>query len=164
MSKIITLEQARELFDYSADTGVVSWKKCTATWVRRGAVAGHRDSHGYITIRVRGVGYRAHRIAWLLANGIWPEGDIDHINGDRLDNRLANLRVVSRQGNQQNMRRAPSSNKSTGLLGVSKSGPKFRANIRIDGSRKYLGTFDTAEAAHACYVAAKRLLHPTCTL
>lgn len=95
--------------------------------------------------------------------GEWPIGDIDHINGIRHDNRWSNLRVVSAQVNQQNRRRA-NANGRAGLLGVNPYKNKFRAYIKIDGRTKYLGSYETADRAHAEYVAAKRQFHEGCTL
>lgn len=101
----------------------------------------------------------AHRLAWLYVHGRWPDGLIDHKNGDRADNRFDNLRDVAHRVNMQNLRKAFVSSK-TGLLGASplKDG-RFGAFIKRDGKSKNLGTFDTPELAHAAYVAAKRVIH-----
>lgn len=108
----------------------------------------------------------AHRLVWLHLYGEWPEHGIDHINGRRSDNTAANLRSVPQSENVQNQRKARRDNKSTGLLGVSRpSGrSKYRAQIMAQGRNRYLGYFDTPEEAHAAYLAAKRQLHPGCTI
>ena len=93
----------------------------------------------------------------------WPNFDIDHINGDRKDNRIVNLRDATAKINAQNIRKAPV-NSSTGYLGVTKKGSKYRAQISLNGSKKHLGYFDTAEEAHERYVEMKRILHPGCTI
>jgi hypothetical protein len=130
---------------------------------RAGDVAGTVNNNGYRLIRVGDGRYRAHRLAWLYTHGAWPTGEIDHINGIRDDNRLANLRDVTVSVNQQNRKRA-ASNGSTGLLGVSTAKARYRAAIALNGRTTYLGSFDTAEEAHAAYVTAKRELHEGCTL
>ncbi len=88
---------------------------------------------------------------------------IDHINGDKVDNRLENLRLVSHGENLQNIRK-PMRNNTSGFLGVCRSGGKFMATISVNGKSLNLGSFDKPEAAHAAYVAAKRRLHACCTI
>ena len=108
--------------------------------------------------------YSAHRLAWLYVHGAWPTGQIDHINGDRGDNRISNLRDVTPALNTQNQRRAARSNKSSGLLGVTANRGRWLAQISIGGKSRNLGRYATPEEAHAVYVAAKRVLHAGCTL
>ena len=97
--------------------------------------------------------------------GRWPQKSIDHINGDGSDNRWANLRDVDQKTNAQNLREAHADNKA-GLLGVHKGRKyaRWKAAIYVDGKTKKLGLFESAEAAHAAYVEAKRLLHAGCTI
>lgn len=155
--------------DYNADTGVFVWRE-RRKGQRPDRVAGTRHSAGYITINLKrhGVGaiHFAHRLAWYYVHGRWPEGVIDHINGDRADNRIANLRDVSPSINGQN-RKGPQSNSRSGVLGVSWKACRSRwlAQIRTGtGSTKVLGTFRTKEEAEAAYLAAKRQLHDGCTI
>jgi hypothetical protein len=107
--------------------------------------------------------YLGHRLAWFYVNGVWPVGDIDHINGNRSDNRIANLRDVAVSINRQNLGRATSRSK-TGRLGVffNTHGLPFRAAIHIHGRQIHLGNFATVEDASAAYVEAKTLLHAGC--
>lgn len=132
-----------------------------------GSIAGTRTRKGYIRIHFSGKLYAAHRLAWFYVHGDWPRQQIDHINGNRADNRIANLRDVSARVNSQNRKRA-NANNSNGLLGVSKrSGGRrgFAAQIRNpDGTMNYLGRFDTAEAAHVAYLTAKASLHEGSTV
>lgn len=130
---------------------------------KAGGIAGAINNNGYRLIHVAGHFCRAHRLAWLYVHGVWPTGEIDHINGVRDDNRLENLRDVSMVTNQQNRRSALVRN-AVGLLGVSKSKNRYTAAIYAEGRDRHLGTFDTPEAAHAAYVDAKRELHDGCTL
>ena len=135
--------------------------KVTNKWSRAsaGVVAGSLHSNGYWYIQIDGRKYLAHRLAWLITNGALPADQIDHIDGDRANNRLANLREATNAENQQNLRRAPRGS-TTGLLGASPHGGGFKARIRVDGERRHLGQFDTPEQAHAAYLVAKKKLHP----
>jgi len=103
----------------------------------------------------------ASRLAWFYVHGAWPDGQVDHINGDHTDNRLSNLRVLTNAQNAQNRSRARRNN-STGLLGVSydKRDDRYRARIMVDGRMVSLGYHPTAHEAHAAYLEAKAALHP----
>lgn len=158
----LTAEQVRELLDYNPETGRFTWR-IAPRGHKAGSQAGCIDSYGYVVIRIAGAGHKAHRLAWLIAYGEWPDDQVDHINGDRSDNRIANLRDVSRLTNRQNMRRAQADNRS-GLLGVSLTNNRCKASIRSGGKNHHLGYFASPEAAHAAYVAAKRQTHEGCTL
>ncbi|MEJ1933732.1 HNH endonuclease, partial [Nostoc sp. NIES-2111] len=126
---------------------------------------GYDAGKGYLMLRADGVLYMLHRVAWLIAAGRWPVGQIDHINGIRSNNRLANLRDVTSGENMQNMRRAQVRNQC-GLLGVSQEPRTQRwvSRIQVDGRQQHLGTFATAEEAQRAYLRAKRQLHPKCTI
>src|SRR3972149_955610 len=91
--------------------------------------------------------------------GEFPKGDIDHINGDRADNRIGNLRATSRSENMQNLKEAHKDN-CTGHLGVFKKRHRFGAQIMVDGVKHKLGIYDTPQEAHEAYLEAKRKLHP----
>ncbi len=162
----LTAEHLRDLLSYDADTGHFVWKVTVAQGVKAGRVAGSTSVWGYRTIQVLGRSYRAHRLAWLYVYGEWPSAYIDHINGNRSDNRIANLRDVPRNVNAQNQRR-PQKNNKCGLLGVSwhSQARKWVAQIqRPSGGKKCLGLFETPEAAHEAYLATKRQMHEGCTL
>lgn len=163
-SQILCAERLREVLSYNPETGVFHWKVRAAYHVRIGTVAGSLNSQGYLHTRVDGKRFLNHRLAWLFVHGTWPSGDIDHINGCRSDNRIANLRDVQRSINAQNLRTAQSNNKSTGLLGAYKQGRRWCSIIMIDGKQRYLGTFDTPEEAHTAYLETKRKFHPGCTI
>ena len=163
----ITAQRLRELFTYEPETGLLRWRVKRSWNVEVGSVAGSINSDGYRVLRFDGRIYQAHRVVWLLERGEWPSGQIDHINGDRLDNRVENLRDVSGSINTQNQRR-PQKNNKGGYLGVyyQKLTPSrpWAACISIDGRRVTLGRYDTPEQAHAAYVEAKRKNHAGCTL
>lgn len=108
---------------------------------------------GYLKIQIMGERIFAHRLAWLLHHKRWPEEMIDHVNGDRSDNRIENLRSASAHQNAANSK-IYSSN-TTGFKGVSERRPgEFRARIQVNGKSLSLGTFPTPEKAHEAYEAA----------
>lgn len=163
MSKAdLTAERLRELLHYDPETGVFTWKTKPGRRIRLGAQAGSA-AQGYLEIGVCGGRYRAHRLAWLYVYGVWPKHDIDHIDGNRANNAIANLRDVTRAVNIQNMRRPKPGNKS-GYLGVAPCSSRWSAQVHVAGKKRHLGVFDTPELAHAAYVEAKRRLHEGCTL
>lgn len=148
---MLTAEQARALFDYDEETGALTFKNT-------GKEAGRLDRYGYRIVTIR-VTFCEHRLAWLLANGEWPKGQIDHINRDKADNRIENLRECTNAENHQNLPML--STNSSGFVGVTwnKSCSKWQAQIRAKGKSKYLGVFSSAEEAAEAYAAAKRQLH-----
>jgi hypothetical protein len=118
---------------------------------------------GYWRIDVAKKQYFAHRLVWAFYHGVWPRFEIDHINGEKQDNRIENLRDVSRQTNKQNIRKANRNN--NGLLGTHLyANGRWKASINIDGVNTHLGYFDTTEIAHEAYLAAKRKHHAGSTL
>ena len=124
---------------------------------------GFINSDGYLSISCGGKTRVAHRLAWFIYYGKWPDLQIDHINGDKLDNRIENLREVDGRTNAQNQRRAMSTNK-TGILGVTASRNKFRADIYVNSKSIFLGRFETMEEAKFAYINAKRQMHVGCTI
>lgn len=158
--QVISQEALRQFLVYDANSGVFTWKVGRSGMrSRAGCLAGSiNKAYGYLRIKLAGVDYQAHRLAWLYVYGRWPENEIDHINGIRTDNRISNLRDVSGAINQHNRRTAPR-NSTLGILGVRPSGKKFSSSLSVGGERKYLGTFDSPELAHQAYVAAKRQFH-----
>ncbi len=149
--KPIDIAKARDLLDYSPSTGALTWKKT-------GAAAGCVRGGKYRVIRLAGSLYYAHRIALAIHSGEDPDGVVDHINGDGLDNRAINLRAVSVRVNSQNTRKAHSDSES-GFLGVQRNHKAWQAIICTGGKRTPLGTFKTPEEAHAAYLIAKAKKH-----
>ena len=151
---MMNVETLRELLSYNPETGDLFWNIRMSDKVRSGDKAGSKRKDGYIAINVRGFRLTAHRVAWAIHTGEWPKRNIDHINGNPGDNRIANLRDVSQRENIQNLYKAKSHNK-VGFLGVSRDKNKFSARIVVDGKQIRLGRFKTPEEAHATYIAAK---------
>lgn len=159
----------RECLNYDAETGDFRWlqrpgghfkdarvwKMWNTTWA--GKSAGCRAPAGYILVGIDRKLFYAHRLAWLWTHGRWPDRHIDHVNGDKSDNRLCNLREATYAENNCNTVR-PSHN-TTGFKGVSKHQGKHRAVIQHRGRHHFLGYFATAEEAHEAYAAAAKRLH-----
>ncbi|MBW8464853.1 HNH endonuclease [Acidovorax sp.] len=153
-----TLERVMELLSYSADTGVFTWLIDKGS-ARAGSAAGAVNGPGYLVIRIDGLLCLGHRLAWLYVFGAWPDGDLDHVNQIKTDNRIANLRVATRSQNEQN--KSQRADNSSGYRGVcwSKKECRWKARIQLDGKCHSLGLFDTPEAAYAVYLEAAAKLH-----
>jgi hypothetical protein len=160
------MSEIKDILSYDMETGEFRWKINRGGFAKAGTMAGSIDTHGYRQIMLQRKLYLAHRLAWFYVTGEWPKYQIDHIDGDRTNNRFANLRDVIKITNVQNQKSAHSNNKSSGLLGVSWRADigKWVAGIRISGKRKSLGHFTSKEEAHAAYITAKRKYHHGCTL
>jgi hypothetical protein len=158
LSDAAAAARVRELLAYDRATGV---------FLRRsdGEQIGLPDATGYGSLTIDGEQYRAHRIAWLYVCGAWPAHGIDHRDGDKGNNRFLNLRDADQRINTQNQRRARADNQA-GLIGAHfrKDTGKFASRIKAQGRNHSLGSFVSAEQAHAAYVAAKRKLHEGNTL
>lgn len=160
----LTAERLRQVLKYEPSTGIFTWSERTSKCARIGAVAGSKCGNGYLRTHIFGREYLLHRLAWMYMHGEFPAQMIDHINGVRDDNRIENLRQVSHRVNIQNQRRAMVTNK-LGVLGVrQRTKGCFEANINLSGIPTCLGSFPTAEAAHAAYLEAKRRHHAGCTI
>ena len=155
-----TVERLREVLNYDPLTGIFTHRigrKGRGT--RAGAIAGRiRAYDGYCRIGLDGERYFAHRLAWLYVTGKWPSSDIDHISGEKADNRFANLRLATGSENLANAPR-PRHN-TTGLKGVNWHGKagRWRATIKKDRKPIHIGYFDSAIEAHAAYVAKAKEL------
>jgi hypothetical protein len=159
----LTAQRLREVLAYDAKTGVFTRRLRCRNGVKVGDVAGGKHRCGYIVIKVLGQTYLAHRLAWLYVHGVWPSGEIDHMDGRRDNNTFANLRDVSRSVNQQNQRQSRSDS-THGYLGVTRNGTGWAARIWMGGKHRHLGTFASPELAHVAYINAKRQLHAGCTI
>lgn len=155
----LTCEQIKKLLHYNPSTGVFT-RITPARGIAVGDIAGSTERDGYVRVRIYPFHYPAHRLAWVYMNGEWPDKEIDHIDGNRSNNAIHNLRLATRSENKQNTKKAPKGSKS-GLLGAraTKDG-KFVSGIMVNGVVRHLGTFSTAIDAHHAYMNAKRELHP----
>ena len=163
--RIVTQGQLKELVRYNPRDGVMLWRKRSIdtiyeirvrnAWNTKlaGKEVGQVAADGYRMCKVLSVKYRVHRLIWLYVHGEWPD-EVDHVNGVRDDNRLANLRNVSMLENRRN--RKLNRNSITGVLGVNISYDKYTACIRVGGHSIYLGTFNTIEEAASARKDADR--------
>lgn len=169
----VTPELLRQIMRYEPDTGLLFWRerpvemfnegKRGAAWAARLWNAKHAGKRaftyqmpfGYFAGRVFGKGCTAHRAAWALHHGEWPNV-IDHINGDPTDNRIENLRSVDQALNMRNI--GATKVGASGARGVEFRKGRWRARIRINNRHKFLGSFDTKNAAVAARLRAEREL------
>jgi hypothetical protein len=150
----------RSVLSYDATSGEFIWKyredaSKRVNSLRAGKVAGTVRPDGYVAIKINKRLYLAHRLAWLFVYKKWPPEEIDHIDGDPNNNRIANLRLATRQENNRNV--GLRKDNSTGIKGVYWYKPyeKFHARIQIDGKGIHLGYFETLEEATAARHAAE---------
>jgi hypothetical protein len=156
-------EYIRSSFTYDPETGCIVWAR-TCGKATAGSEAGNLRGYGRKPYRIVGAcgrDFLAHRIAWFLHFGTWPSHHIDHVNGDASDNRIANLRPATPSQNGWN--RGPQVNNTSGYKGVTRftrmKTPKWKAEIEVNGKRKHLGLFETAEEASNAYEAAAMEAH-----
>ncbi len=151
----ITQEQLQEVFDYF--DGQLIWKKCRNTTVI-GKPAGAIGGRGYVNVKLNGKTYTAHRLIYLLQHGHVPDM-IDHIDRDKTNNRIENLRPASVSQNVCN-REAPA-NSTSGIKGVRfhKRDKKWIAYAKVNGRQKHIGLFASMEAAAFAASAVRKTLH-----
>ena len=149
-------DELKKFISYDQDTGLFLWLKTRSRTAKAGMNAGSQDNHGYINIMFQRKMHKAHRLAWLYIYGSYPDGQIDHINGDRLDNRISNLRVVSNKQNQENI--GSRTNNTSGYRGVSlnKKSGKYEAHIRHNGKKHHLGFFFSIDEAARVAISARK--------
>lgn len=159
----VTNDQLKDALSYDAESGAFVWKIAIGRKIRPGRAAG-ANKDGYTTINLCGERFLAHRLAWMFVNGSFPDGLIDHIDGNKSNNAIANLRIATASENGQN-RKLPNKNNKCGLIGARfvESKNKFVASIRIDGKSKHIGYFKSAELAHSAYISSKKEVHPFAT-
>jgi len=160
---MITQIELKKILHYDPEEGVFTWLVRTTNSIHVGDIAGTLQHAGYVRIKIFGVLYGAHQLAWLYMVGMWPVDEIDHHDTIRNNNRWKNLRPATHAINMQNQRKAHCDNK-TGFQGVSPNGKGFQAGIHANEKKHYLGTYSTPQEAHAVYLDAKRKMHPGCTL
>lgn len=156
-----------ELLEYDPETGGLTWlPRPKSLFLKDADCLSFKINHegkpaftsfcfGYKTGGIFQRQYRAHRVIWAMVHGDWPDGVIDHINGNRADNRIANLRAVSGPENHKNQMRP--SNNTSGRIGVNwnNHARKWAARVAHEGRRIHLGYFNTVEEAGAARKAAE---------
>jgi len=134
-------------FSYDPKNGFI-------TDINRNKIVKSKNAGGYLTLHFKGKNYYVHRMGWALTHNYFPNSAIDHINGNRADNRICNLRLVTSSENAHNRRNTMGYTKP-------KQTKKWSASIVVNKKRKHLGYFDTKEMAHFAYLEAKKIYHPS---
>lgn len=160
MKDLPTIESMKNELSYCPQTGEFLWivsKKGVKNPSRpAGCIS---KALGYRLIGIQQQRLYAHRIAWAFVYGVWPTNQVDHINGNRSDNRICNLRAVTHAENQQNVHGRSNKFGYTGVDRNPKTG-RYTARVVIDKVKYNLGQHDTPEQAHAAYLQAKQVRHP----
>lgn len=155
---MLTQEELKEVFNYNPDTGIFVWKISRGGKTKVGDIAGCNEAKGYWCIRYK-KSYKAHRLAWLYVYGRFPNGQIDHIDGDKSNNRINNLRECCQSENQRNVLIRKDS--TSGFKGVNqdKQTGRWRVRAQLHGKRRFLGSYTTPEEASKVYEAFTREHH-----
>lgn len=150
----LTVDRLKELVKYDPNTGVFTWKIYRNSNAKNGDIVGKKyiSADGYRVAMIDKSLHQQHRLAWLYFYGDWPLSAIDHINRDKTDNRISNLRLVSDAQNMQN--RFKTRRNTSGYKGVHfvQSTKRWRAQLCVNGKRIDLGTYDTPDQAGMAYV------------
>ena len=157
----LTVDLLNHLFEYDKETGNLIWKikpSSRGHSVKAGDIAGTLKSHGYLCVGINYNSYRAHRLIFLMHKGYLPK-TVDHINGDKLDNRIENLRAATVGQNQHN--RKTNANNTSGYKGVcwNKAQKKWTARITLERKNIHLGYFANVEEAAEVVRKAREELH-----
>jgi len=150
----LSVEYLKELFRYDPLSGKLTRIISTTHRVKAGDEAGVVNHYGYKVVSIFGHKYQVHRVAWVMVHGTWPLDEIDHINGNRSDNRIENLRAVTCRDNRLNL----SIHRAGRLFGCTKIKDKWQVQIKVGKKYNYIGLFDTEQQAHAAYIIAKEML------
>ena len=156
---MFTQDDLKKVLKYNSKTGIFTWNVNGRKGVKIGNIAGF-NIRGYKAVYIYGKNYYLHRLAFLYVYGEYPNCDIDHINRNKHDNKILNLRKVDESTNSQNQTKAHSNNK-TGVLGVtiSSNSGKYRAIIKVSGKNMHLGYFKNLDDAKNAYLKAKKIYH-----
>lgn len=155
MSKydLITREVLLDIFSYVQGSGEIRWKDNRKRGVKAGDLVGSNKC-GYKQTTILGHCFRIHKLVWFLEYGVFPQGHIDHIDGNRSNNHPSNLREVTQQENNHNQRTAKG-------YYFDKRTQKYKAQIKVDGKVISLGSYLIEQDARNAYLSAKKIYHPT---
>ncbi len=159
----LSVEFIRAILDYDPIKGVLRWKKrpdiSTRADRKNGHVAGFKNKDGHLVIQIQKRRYPAHRLIWVLVYGHWPNNDIDHIDGNRSNNKLANLRAATRRENLRNMGKKPFNKSGYKWVSWHKPTNKWVAQVRNNKTNVYLGVFNSPQKAHKRACGYARQIH-----
>lgn len=156
MNQKISQSDLKSVLSYDPDTGIFRWLDRLSIRISINKIAGSNNGNGYIRLRIRGVQYHAHRLAFLYMTGSFPPEEVDHVDGDRSNNRWSNLRSVSHRDNCKNQR--PRKKAILAPVGVhwDRARGKWMSSIRMNGKNKHLGRFDDISDAIEARKAAEQ--------
>lgn len=154
---MITYYRLKQTLDYDPMSGIFRWKVKLNGRNPVGKIAGTKDKKGYVVIRIDGVQYKAHRLAWFYMTGMVPDSFIDHKNLNKSDNRITNLRQANVVTNSQN--RLKGKNNTSGIKGVSFRSGKWEVTIQANNKSYYIGRFKTLADAKIAREKAAKMYH-----
>lgn len=154
----LTQEYLKSILHYDPDTGVFTWKVQTGPRAKIGSIAGRKDKRYHCNIKINNTMYKAHRLAWLYVYGYMPENDLDHINRNPFDNRIVNLREISRSCNIRNS--GNRKDNTSGVKGVyfDTGKNKWASYIRVNKKAKSLGVYKDFDNAVCARLAGEQCL------
>jgi hypothetical protein len=159
----LTQKRLKEVLNYDPETGIFIWKKALSFRVSAGDVAGYNRPDGYVCIRINNTSYQCHRLAWMYVYGYFPEGDIDHIDRTRNNNKIENLRESNRSCNIRNS--GLRANNTSGIKGVTlnKSTGMWRSRIGSKSKEIRLGHYSNfVDAVEARYRGEQKYGYHSC--
>jgi|SRR5215217_257853 len=156
---MLTQEKLKTKLEYDPLTGLFTWVERFSSRAGKGELAGSVTSHGYISIRIFGKAYLAHRLAWLYVNGEFPQFQIDHRDTNKSNNSWTNFRPATNAQNVMNT--GIRANNKSGHKGVSWYAryQKWRVGCKADGVRHHLGYFENIDDAVKAYAACAKRIH-----
>lgn len=154
-----SIERLNEAFSYDHESGIVRWKISIGSRAKAGNVAGCKNKDGYLVVRLDGALMLLHRVVFAIHYGAWPEKHIDHIDCDKSNNKIENIREATIEENNRNQR--ISKDNASGYKGVylHEGTKKWCAEIRFKRKKYYLGLFEDIKEAHKAYCDAAKKLH-----
>ena len=156
---MLTQFELKTLLNYDGISGEFTWKNDRGRLAKKGQKAGCISQNGYIVIKIKSKAYKAHRLAWLYVYGEFPTKDIDHINGDKSDNRINNLRDVSERYNCYNRTSRQDTKSKIKNVTWHKRQQKWNVTISHEGKVKHIGSFDDLELAELVAIEARLKYH-----
>ena len=158
-TQILTQEFLRHLLDYNPDTGVLTWRAKPSQGIKIGRQAGTPTSEGYLALQINKKKMYAHRAIWLHVHGVWPAEEIDHINRNRADNRLVNLRAATRLENSHNTGKHVTN--TSGHKGVTfhRRNKQWQVQLSANNKTFYVGQFAQLTDAVQARAIAEIFLH-----
>lgn len=148
---MLTQQELKSKLSFNPETGIFTWLIANNSRVKVGMIAGTFSSTGYVYITIDRKNYKSHRLAWLYMNGECPKDMIDHVDGDKLNNKIVNLRKCNQSQNMQNQKLSKFN--TSGYKGVSwhNATSKWRSRAKLKSKQYHLGLFERAEDAFKAY-------------